>query len=431
MSRTILPICAFLLALGPVVAREPSKELQKEILAAIQSGNADAAVAKVRALGDLDSAEAVQALIQIAGKIDALNPTPQLSNAVFNACVETLGELESAEARSELLELLADKKSDWRIKVLLIEAAEQLGTDEAGAALAELLAQKKQPERVLIEAARAAGRLRVGAAVSPLIDLAEKNEKVRNDVWLEARLALTAITGEDIEKIADWKSWWRGQEDSFRPETGDTPFDPGSTTVMKDVPSFFGTEIVSKRIVLIIDVSGSMEAVDPVGPRGTTDGVPGSGAGEDRMRITRAKKELVRLLESLPREVQFSVIKYSTDVVAWKNELAQATPGNIQDAVKWAQAIQHNGVTATGSALEKAFEIGGEPNQFILISDGSPTDSGGMPLGEPDLDKLLAQVEVANKFRKVRVDTIGFPGALPTFMTALATANGGEYRALD
>ncbi len=424
-------LVALLLCLSTAWARGPEKELQKQIFKAAHAGNLGLARQAVSQLAALDSEEAARVLLECAVKIDTLpDLQPSISIGVHAALGEGLKDIRNDEARTFLFEQLSSRKTDWRAKVLLVEVAESYDDPEADDAIVAALQEKKQHEKVLLELCRAAGRRQIMRAVNPLIDLVERYEKQRNDIWIEARLALTSATGLDLQTTEDWRRFWaEGTEDTFRPETG--PGEVGSTVVGEDAPEFFGTEVLSKRLVIVLDMSGSMEAIDPSRGGPTTDGLPAGAGGSDRMRITRAKIEMVRLVESLSSDVQFTLIKYSTMVSVWNTELQRANAGNKKKAVAWTKAITHEGVTNTGDALEKAFNIEGDPNLFFLISDGSPTDESGMPLGSDKLDEIHDTVNTLNKFRKVRINTIGFPGANQGFMTRLAEDNDGEYYSLD
>ncbi len=425
--------CAFVVVLlcATAWAKDPTKELQKRLFKAAQGGDLAIAEATIGELAALDTEEAAEALLESSVMIDAIpNLQPRLSIGIHDAIAGGLKSFDDDAARSFLLDQLTSKRTDWRAKVLLVEVAEDFASDEADAALVEALGAKKQPEKVLLELCRAVGRRQVVRAVNPLIDLVDKFDKRRNDIWIESRLALNAITGLDLESVDDWRRYWADDvEESFRPETGGYDRDSGSTVVLDDAPEFFGTEVLSKRIVIVIDISGSMEAVDPY-TGGTSDGIPGVGSTE-RMRIERAKQEMVRLVESLTPDIRFTLIKFSTQVSVWENELQSASESTKRKAVSWAKAITAEGVTNTGDALDRAFEIEGDPNLFFLISDGSPTDETGTPLMTDKLDEIHDAVAALNKFRKVRIDTIGFPGANTSFMSRLADENDGEFFPLD
>ena len=93
-----------------------------------------------------------------------------------------------------------------------------------------------------------------------------------------------------------------------------------------------------------------------------------------------------------------------------------------------------SGVTKTDKALEKAFEVKGA-NTFYLLSDGSPTYDDGKVLPDkaktpegPSLQKILEMVRDKNKFRRVKIFTLGFVGANRRFMQDLADQNYGKYR---
>lgn len=452
-----LPRIPLLLLLGALLsslafAGDPSKDLQKKALKAVLKGDFDAAAEFVQQIGEVDSEDAAEALVEIVVKIDQV---PDLDSnqavAVYDACTEALASISDPDARQYVYEQIASRKADWRVKIVFVEVCSRYNDESSTQALIEALTSKKQHEKVQLSICRAFGDMRCVAAVPALIDLIEELDKRKGDVWVEAKLALTEITGEDLETPEDWRNYWAVRGENFNPETDRGASDEAGT-VLRNAPDIFGTEVLSKQIVVIIDISGSMHRKEPLSRKeleGTAaDDVPdqdnskgpcdecgeshkGVNLGDERMRINRAKAELTRLIESLGDDVQFNIIKYNHDITPWKDSLQQANDKNKVAAIKYVRDMYHEGLTLTGEALEKAFEISEEANTFYLISDGVPTGDDGNPLPAAELEEIHRTVQDLNKFRKVRIHTIGFQGASKPFMEKLAADNDGEFHTVD
>ncbi len=433
-------------------AGDPSKDLKKKALKAVLQGDFASAAEFVQQIGAVDSEDAAEALVEIVVAIDQI---PDLDSnqavAVYDACTEALAEISDPDAREYVYEQIASRKADWRVKIVFVEVCSRYNDAAATQALIEALTAKKQHEKVQLSICRAFGDMRCVEAVPALIDLIEDLDKRKGDVWVEAKLALTDITGEDLETPDDWRNYWAVRGENFNPETDRGETDEAGT-VLRNAPDIFGTEVVSKRIVVIIDISGSMHRKEPMSEKeleGTAaDDLPdqdnskgacdecgdnhkGVNLPEERMRINRAKAELVRLIESLSDDVQFNIIKYNHDISPWKDGLQQANDKNKLAAIKYVKAMYHEGLTLTGEALQKAFEISEDANTFYLISDGVPTGDDGMALPADELEEIHRMVLDLNKFRKVRIHTIGFKGAHKPFMEKLADDNDGEYHTVD
>jgi uncharacterized protein YegL len=229
-----------------------------------------------------------------------------------------------------------------------------------------------------------------------------------------------------------------------------------STTVtVPKAPRLFGTEVVSRTPVFVIDVSGSMTKKDPPDPTakkekedeekgtGTTPVDPkpkkkpapanpaDPGAlGDDRMRIVRAQNELIKLIKALDSGVMFNIVAYSREVHVWsKTGLKAATGSNKSSAIKFVSGFQADSTTHTDDALEKAWEnIKDGCDTLYLLSDGSPTHKGDCSDSDVLIEEILNFFRKHNKFKKVKIFTLGFKGANRPFMMKLAKENNGKYR---
>jgi Mg-chelatase subunit ChlD len=200
---------------------------------------------------------------------------------------------------------------------------------------------------------------------------------------------------------------------------------------------FEGIVLTGKRVVFLVDMSGSMKYVDA-----KTD-APGKWEG---VRNTVAK-----IMRSLPDLEKFQVI-----VFAEKTKFLLGKPNDwldykgkesIDTAFKALKDVDPDGGTNMYSALEAAFALRAKGLDTIyLLSDGLPNEGEGVAadvakkLKEVELSDLLAKYirkklkddwnrELRNR-PKVRINTIGFFYESPdvgAFLWALARENDGSF----
>ena len=245
-----------------------------------------------------------------------------------------------------------------------------------------------------------------------------------------ARPALVAVIGEDFADAAAWRDYWKAVGSNFDPNKDRGDKEHAQTVVREDeAAQFFKEKIIAKRIMFVIDVSGSMEAQDPP--------IDGEGGGK---RIERVKQELSKAVRGLKGDVQFNIIAFSHVIKTWKpirrgTRLHRATPANKAAALKWIKGLKADGATHTDDALKKAFDVL-EVNTIVLLSDGAPTHINQQQTGVDPVDpqKILDLVRGMNRLRNAKIYTFCFevfkkdPAAQPLlkFMEDLAKQNGGK-----
>jgi len=381
-----------------------------------------------------NSARAVKFLVNINRRaLDDMDAVLMIQNA--------LNSMGSDEARSEIIKSV-DKAADYRMRIILIEVCERFSGDEVSRALVGCIDDRN--EKVAISAARALGNKGSLDAIEPLIAQMEKMAKKKKDgerLYSDIRRALEKITGQrDLIEAQDWRNWYNANKDKIVP--GAPGADGRSETarpVIGDAKtvSFFGLEIDSRRIIFVIDVSGSMEIPDPPPENWVPDSDLGKGKGttikeddptlkkkkqkeqekmkdpsvwgEKRKRIVRTKNELIRVLKVLQGSVKFNIIAFSDEIRSFNKSLQKATASTKSKAVKWVEKLSASGLTFTDDALREAFKDGqsrpgsgrgdsnsggkghrtssdsprrssssqGEADTIILLSDGAPTHMGG------------------------------------------------------
>lgn len=404
-------------------AKLDDKEWSKaksELTQALGGGNADAIVSAVEKVGQDQSKRAVELLVQVGAKLDDIK--------VYDAVKRALAGMSEPEAVTAMVKSLGSS-GDWQVRCVLVDCLAEVKTGE-GVTAAMVKALDDQVPYVISQAAKALGRRKDKDAIAGLITKLAKLEKSKDVVWVDVKQGLTDITGEDFADAKEWLSWWDGVKATWDPAKRGSK-DESSTTLRPGEESggFFTEPIVAKRIMFVIDVSGSMEAKDiPVEGKGT------------QSRIQVVKDELVRCVKGLKKDVQFNIIAFSDKMKYWQKveknarALVPANDGMKADAIKWITGMKAEGATHTDDALKKAFEPL-EVNQIIILSDGAPAKfTGGQQAQPTPTGPILEMVKGLNRLRGVKINTFCFKifeGAgggeeLLKFMEDLAVQNGGK-----
>jgi len=268
----------------------------------------------------------------------------------------------------------------------------------------------------------------------------EDQDRVLSLVAERIREMLKEMTGADLFAASEWDSLWKGNKD----ELGDGKKVDTSKLILKgtgvkvDPPEFFGQELVSEKIVFILDTSISMQEKDPKPDSGTSGkGGGGSsvnggkkGSGDDelpdsRMRLRRVQKELKRMVRELPRDFRFCLVSFDESVDQMSLQMVQATPTQKRRALKFIDNFNPQGLTSTDRALEAAFKIPGV-RAMVLLSDGMPFRTRD-PI---DPLELLEHIEEINRFEHIPIHTVGFQatsGDASSFLQELSRRTNGKY----
>jgi hypothetical protein len=428
--RALAHAVALTLALAPLARADGEKDLKKGIAA----GDRALVVKALEALGGEDSEKAAKTILTIALQVDELNKAfkPEDTNAIFDAAKHALAGMTDKKAL-DFVYKNASKNKDHRARIVLLEVCGVKGEAGAEEALLEGLADKHAT--VAGTAARLLGAKQklhdAKKAVPALIDLLAKVETDRREPWQDVLTALCRLSGEQIDNAQDFRGWWQVKADTFEPSkaTGEGM----SATVRREAPKLFGKEVLSKKVVFILDVSGSMEIKDPVdeqGRRGKWVDPKNPDYHKipvERMRMYRLKEAMVALIKDLPEDTQFTIVTFSSEIRTWQAKLVPCNAKNKGDAIDFAKGMTPQGFTWTDTAIEEAFKIL-DANTFYLFSDGIPQRGSGQHI---DRQEILEKVRQLNRTRKVKIYTNGFGEADRAFMDQLAKENGGDFTPVD
>lgn len=223
--------------------------------------------------------------------------------------------------------------------------------------------------------------------------------------------------------------------------------------LMQKQTDYYGVNVQNtKKVVFLVDISGSMEgkaetdlqgnvvseATSVVGDK-VADKVGGVGGkiiknqtSNQLTKLGKAKKELIPTIRGLSEDTYFTIITFENGIKRWRRDLVPATTVNKNLAITYLNELSSGGGTNIHDALEKAFEMAGDVansgyilgvETIFLLSDGSPS-SGKIT----DQQGIIDAVEKWNSSDRVIINTIGLgEDKDKNFLTNLAKANNGTY----
>jgi len=236
-----------------------------------------------------------------------------------------------------------------------------------------------------------------------LIDLLPR---LKGLVLIDVVSHLNRVTGQDFgDDVAKWKSWLAQRGDKAK--SIERPKTAGSGRIRE----YYGIPITAKRVVFVLDTSGSMLGA----------------------KIAAAQTELIRVVMELPEAVFFNVIAFDKSVRVWQPMLVPAANELKEAAVSAILEQQARGATASFDALEAAFGL--DPEAIYFVSDGAPSG------GKTDVPKdIIATISKWNRVRRISIHSIGIgidaknektANLFSRFMRGLAEANWGIFTSLN
>lgn len=344
----------------------------------------------------------------------------------------TVPDLEAALAKSKdagfiasAIDALSEIQGDdggWQKQLLDFTTSDKL--EVRVAAIQQLAKQKNVPELLkALDSSDWASRLaalkglesvRTPEIVGTLIARMQKEE---GRMLVEFGQALWHLSGQPFYTQAlAWKGWWEKNSKDFKPiseaELAKRELDETARRLKQiSKATFFGIRIKSHRVIFILDVSGSMNELT----RGQYVGKHGD------PRITVAKRELTRCIDSLEPNSLFNLIIFSSDVEKWLAEgIADAKGVNREDAKSYVDKLGANGGTNLYGALKEAFADKDVDTIFVL-SDGEPSVGDVIDPGA-----IREHVREWNAHRNIVINSIAVGGTFE-ILRWLAEDTGGTH----
>jgi hypothetical protein len=347
--------------------------------------------------------------------------------------LEMIASSGSPQVRSALRSLL-EKEKEPVVKGKVIAALAAVGDTELSDWLLEE-AMADESWQVRSRATTALATLRVRRAIPVLIDRLKTAE---GRELTDCGEALTSLTGMDFHgNVELWRRWWADNEEGFVVPEMKEETDASVAAEESIGVTFFGIRTDSRRVMFVLDLSGSMNfAMIPRDNPDDDSTKPYDMPGKDEFsRLDVAKTELLRALGGLEEGSIFNIVMYASDVWTWKDDLVEMEEDTRPKISGFLDGLQAVGATNLYSALEVALDLSGahanekwtepEIDTIFVLSDGRP--SVGL---STDADEILALVKERNEAAGITIHTIGLSGAQDAYlMRSLAEQNGGTYAA--
>ncbi len=353
------------------------------------------------------------------------------SGAVRAAAAEALGLSGSADPGVLKSVRGALKDKDPQVREAALKAVSLLAAKEEET-LRNLAASLEDSRwTVRVAAARRLADMATPAAVDLLVSRLPREEG--NEARILGAL-LGALTGQRFgTEATGWRHWWEENRAAFVAGTKVLAEGAGSiqaADATAEGANYYGIPVASRRVLFVIDLSGSMKSPGGTDPKLTKE--------------DEAKRELQRCIKAFDPASSFGLFSFSDTVRKWKPGIVKAGAPEKEDARKWVEAQAANGWTNTYAALEEAIrasaadpknnmgeDYGLFADTIFLLTDGSPTDSTGKAEdknGKPEWPRVLEAVRGWNREKRVAIHCIGVgPAVNDAFLASLASENGGTY----
>jgi hypothetical protein len=371
-------------------------------------------------------AELEEKLKASAGRVASLEGNVRAGDKRYETqlarAADLLRKLEAAEARLNDAQARADLVPG--LKADLKEARSQYAAEAALARALEKEVAKRMQELAAaskdLEAIRAGKRSLEGELSARDQEL--EKARVYKEMWaksarrardLEEKLAALQ---EDRKNLKAEAGRWRAAADN----------------------RFAGIELTGRRVVFLVDMSGSMDMVDE------------KTAAPDKW--PEVGRTVARLMRSLPDLEKYQVVVFSMNaryLLAGDGWLDYDPRSSADRVVKALAAIKPEGGTNMYAALQAAFHLRDQGLDTIyLLSDGLPNQGEGLPATEAEQAKLteeqrndLCSRYIRRMLRtawnvprpgqpRVRINAVGFFFESPdvgAFLWALARENDGSF----
>lgn len=370
----------------------------------------------VKLLASEDEATAIAAADALGARASKAS-VPDLEAAMVKSKEATF-----VAAIVDALSLIHAGDAQWQAKLIGFTTSDKL--EVRVAAVAQLAKQKNTAEllkaldsadwSVRLAALKGLESVRTADIVGTLI---ARMQQEQGRMQVEFGEVLWRLTGQPFHTQAlAWKGWWEKNSKGFTPisesDLAKRQADEDARRLKQvSKASFFGIRIKSKRVIFILDVSGSMNELT----RGQYVGKSGD------PRITVAKRELARCIDALEPESLFNMVVFSSGVDKWMAEgIADSKGATREEAKSYIDKLAADGGTNLYGSLQTAFEDKDVDTIFVL-SDGEPS------VGEViDPGAIREHVRQWNEHRGIVINSIAVGGSFE-ILRWLAQDSGGTH----
>lgn len=167
---------------------------------------------------------------------------------------------------------------------------------------------------------------------------------------------------------------------TYRPAPADGKVEEGTVMLLITPELIASEEIPGKDVVMVMDVSGSMQG----------------------SKIEQARAALRACLKRLRPGDRFAIESFSDDVTVFRNDWSEANSQNIDNALTFVNGLHEGGSTNIEEAIHRALAYKGEPGrlrQILFATDGCPT------VGQTDVKELSESAARKGQNDPENVDT--------------------------
>jgi hypothetical protein len=321
----------------------------------------------------------------------------------FAGLVDVIAKINRDTARDAVIQLLACERVD-----VAIIAADVLGERQIHEAIRPLIKQVDRPEFESLygfrfNLVRALLRMEHPDAIEFLGKLASRLDgQLRHELDEQ-------LQNIDVDDFQGDEQRFTAWNDSLTPVlVKSASFTESYDRIKLQRNQYYGIDIHAKRLLFILDHSGSM-----------SERVYGG------TRLTSAKYELIKAIDGLPEDAEFGILFFNDVVRAWREELLPATEDNKQEAFQFVRRIDAAKKTNTYGALRRGLEFDDQLETMFLLTDGKPTTGLIVAPGA-----IINDILRRNRTRHLTINTIGIAveGQTESFLRNLSEHSNGEFR---
>ena len=385
-----------------------------------------------------------------------LHATRHLQPTVRVQAVNALSKGATLQTVSNFIELLRDAEPNVRIAALNgIGRALGPHTDETKNTTFDKEVIKLRDQviskitalmgREWVWQVRAAAReclvaLRSKVIIPALIEALKCELRLEKDPWaLDVRLhrTLEGLTGQRmiLGQANLWEAFWKKEGRSFAFAPADKEAVAKAIKNKGRYHKFFKIDVESKRLLFILDFSGSMAQPATLKSMGTSAFSKGTTTTKAKLVVS----EMRTMVMALPADTMFNIVVFSDDVRIWRAKGKRPALVKLNDDARddllgsFLDSLHPRGLTNLYGALDRAFDFGGRGlydkyyqagfDTIYILSDGAPT-TGKVT----DTDEILRLVGEINGLKRITINCITFGDKNELlFLKKLAKQNGGRH----
>lgn len=336
----------------------------------------------------------------------SIDPVPTSTPELLRLLART----ERPEAATFLLGLLDHPRLE--IVMVAIDSLGEFRRDSAIGPLTELVDRPAYDEHYgfRFNLVRALIRMRHPDAIEFLGDL---EKQLDGQLRHELSKHLEEVTADDFRGDSERFDRWRKRtgRGASSPAIRLASESGSEDKIRLASSSYYGIPIHAKRLVFVIDCSGSMNKRAYAGTR-----------------IGYAKRELSRTIATLPGDAEFTILAFNELVIPWRSELTTASDENKSKALQFVSRLRTAKSTNSYAALRDGMRIDDNLEAVFFLSDGRPNHG---EITSPAA--IVRAIAYRNRYQNLTINTVGVAVAGPAkvFMNQLATSNAGTFRVVD